>query len=192
VGSVSTASGDIDRDHLSDLGANVCGSYTVDTGTTIIKQMRDTIAIAMGKVDGNQNPTREEMFAFLNKHTNKLTCWGKHYLAVAFDKGVYMTVYKEFLKVDSDDDDAYPVNFNSITMTYNPSNDDPDNKEPMTILDYIQNVALKDRSIIMSPDAVKNVKYIRKMIRRPKYGALFYRELPEAERVEFEKQQAAQ
>lgn len=156
------------------LGVSLCNTYS--TNGDIVKEMKNTIRDTMGKVEvpPNPNPTDREIFEFLNKHTDKLTCWGKHYLAVAFDKGVYMTVYKEFLKVDSDDPDAYKVNFNSVTMTLNPHTGE---EEPMTILDYIQKVALKDSSISNSTTATKNVKYIRKMIRRPKYDAKFYKEI---------------
>ncbi len=175
-----------EKDEYSELGKGLCLAYTASAKSSIVEEMRNTIVDTMGKVDPpNPNPTDREIIEFLNKHSEKLTCWGKHYLAVAFDDGVYMEVYTEFFKVDSDDADAYKVNFDAVTMTYNPSNPDPKNLEPMTILDYIQKVALRDIAISGSTTGTQNVKYIRSMIRGPKHAAKFFAELPEPEKRAF-------
>ena len=108
-----------DQYDFEGLGRSLCGTYNTDDG--IIKHMRLSIANTMERVDGNANPTDKEIITFLNTHKNKLTCWGKHYLAKAFDEGVYMTVYKDLFKKDLYKKGEYQIGYNSITLIYNPA-----------------------------------------------------------------------
>ena len=170
----------VHRDHFQALGENLCGSY--NTQGDIVQDMKSTIKTTMGKVkkDPDFQPTDRELFEFLNTHTNKLTCWGKHYLAVAFDKGVYNTVYKDFLKIDSDEPGAFKINFNSVTMMRNPKTG---HKEPMTILDYVHHVMLEDPAVLKDRGATEDMKYIRgKMRGSDNHSALFYKEIEAAKK----------
>jgi len=126
------------------LGRSLCNKYNTENG--IIVQMKETIKTTIERVEGNTNPnpTDKEIITFLNAHKNKLTCWGKHYLAKAFDEGVYMTVYKKLFKKELYKKGEYQIDYNSITLTYNP---ETGQEEFMTILDYIEKVALKSFTI---------------------------------------------
>ena len=167
-------------DEYTTLGGSLCTSYNLDTDTA--EQMKATIRVTMAaQVNGNSNPSKCEMVEFLNTHKDKLTCWGKHYLAKAFDEGVYMSVYTDLFKKDLYSKNECQIDYNSITMTYNPATK---TKEPMTILDYIENVVLHDRAILISTTATRNVRYIKNMIIK-KFGAKNFRELPEAEQQPF-------
>ena len=168
------------------LGMSLCSKYNADAD--IIIEMKHTIRKTMGRVEGNANPTDKEIITFLNTHKNKLTCWGKHYLMQAFDEGVYITVYKDLFKKDLYKKGEYQIDYNSITLTYNP---ETGQEEFMTILDYIEKVTLKDRFIYNSPDSVRNVRYIENMIRK-RFGARYYYELPEAEKQAFHSWYATQ
>jgi hypothetical protein len=124
-------------------------------------------------------------------HTNTqipITIWGKHYLAKAFDEGVYMTVYKKLFKKELYKKGEYQIDYNAITLTYNP---ETGQAGFMTILDYIENVALKDKAKKNSPDDLRNVLYIRKLIRK-RFGALYYYELSESDKEAFHSWYATQ
>lgn len=167
-------------DEYSDLGMNLCGSYNVDGD--IMKQMKATIVSTMGRVEGNKNPSKREIVEFLNKHKNKLTCWGRHYLMKAFDERVFMTVYKKLFKEDLYSKDEFKIDYNAVMKIYNP---ETKQMEPMTVLDYIEKVALKLDHIVVSPDSVRNVAEIRRLIIR-KFGAKHFSELTLAEKKDFE------
>jgi hypothetical protein len=171
--------------HFELLGKNLCGSYNTDPHVNTIKaEIKIIIKDAMRKVlkDPELKPTKAEMVAFLNKHKNKLTCGkGKaltHYMAKAFNERVFMTVFKDLFETDLYKKDEYKIDYNSVTVMYNPSTKE---MEPMTILDYIQKVALKLDHIKISPHATQNVKNIRGLIIR-KFDGKFYDELTDAER----------
>ena len=170
------------------LGQSLCLNYSTDSD--IIEQIKLTVIDTMRTVQDKPDyrPTDKEIITFLNTHKHKLACEGKHYLAKAFDEGVYMTVYKKLFKKDLYKKGEYQIDYNSITLTYNPVTGQ---EEPMTILDYIENVALKSYTIKDSPDSVRNVLYIRSMIRK-RFGALNYIDLPEADKEAFNSWYATQ
>ena len=173
-------------DEYEALGASLCNKYNTENG--IIVQMKETIKTTMERVEGKSNPTDKEIITFLNTHKNKLICWGKHYLMQAFDERVHMTVYKKLFKKDLYKKGEYQIDYNAITLTYNPQTDQ---EEFMTILDYIEKVALKFDHIKDSPSDLRNVAQIRRLIMR-KFGALNYIDLPEADKEAFHSWYATQ
>jgi hypothetical protein len=179
------SSDEVEIVQFADLGDSLCNSYS--SQSSIINELKQTVQSKMREVikDPKFKPTDAEMVAFLNKHKNKLTCGDKaekrHYLAKAFNERVHMIVFKDLFETDLYKKDEYKIDYNSVTVMYNPSNKE---MEPMTILDYIQKVAIKIDHIADSPDDLQNVKNIRGLVSR-NFGGKFFTELPQSEQRAF-------
>ncbi|WP_197479613.1 hypothetical protein, partial [Oleiphilus sp. HI0132] len=127
-----------------------------------------------------------DVINLLNKNKNSMICVdGKHFINFAIEKGYYNEIIDELfyneLYTESDH-----LDFNAITMTLNPSTG---LEEPMTVLDYIDKVALKDPAISGGPTATREIKEIRELLIE-EFGAKPFSELSEAEIAEWEAFQA--
>lgn len=108
---------------------------------------------------GIKNPSKEAMISTLNKHKHDLTCVGKHFMSEAIDRGLYNEIFY-FLFFDESDlySEEHKLDFNAVTKTYNPVTEQ---YEYMTVLDYIEQVALNSRQ---TPGSTRELKEMREAI----------------------------
>ena len=164
-----------------DLGSRICNMYLSDniTGSTerVIKNfMIEEMAI--------ENPTTERIVNVLNEHNADITCnSGKHFTHHAFELGKYNEIVRALLikKFRVSEDIHY--DFNSPIMTYNP---ETKQEEPMTMVDYIDKVALKTFNISGGENSsgTKHINRIRKMITK-RFGAVRFEDLPEEAQAKY-------
>lgn len=109
----------------------------------------------------------------MNLNAGEIKCGGKHFIHYAFEKGKYFEVVSLLLfRVLADKDKGIHYDFNAITMTDDPTTDEL-KLVPMTVLDYIDKVAMNTYSISGSePDQIR-INAIRKTMVKH-FGALSY------------------
>ena len=137
---------------------------------TIVDFLEDNLNI--------KDPSKKEIISVLNKHKNELTCDDKHFMSYAIKRGLYNEIFY-FLFFDENDlySEEYKLDFNAITKTYNPKTKE---YELMTVLDYIEKVALVE----------KEAKSTRRELNEMKediidlFGAKRYEELSKKEKAE--------
>lgn len=166
------------------LAAGIC--YFYNSSETLVRSVKHLIMKFMKEEVGIKNPTPADALKYLNLHKNELTCQGKHIINYAFERGKYNEIIDDLF---NDDDGIYTedvhLDFNAITNTKNP---ETGLVEPMTVLDYIDKVALKVDSISGSDpnsSSKREINELRELLVED-FGALSFTELPIKERQDFE------
>ncbi len=166
------------------LASRICSFYS--SASSLVKSVKHLIMTFMKNEVLIENPTPADALKFLNLHKNELTCQGKHIINYAFERGKYNEIVDDLF---NDDDGIYTeevhLDFNAITKTKNLLTGVV---EPMTVLDYIDNVALVDIAISgHGPDspARREITELRELLVED-FGAVSFTELPLKERQDFE------
>ena len=161
---------------FSSLGRDICYAY-LTTGDKVLN-VKAAINRFFKNELGIERPSKEVIISTLNKHKHDLTCEGKHFMSQAIKRGLYNEIFY-FLFFDENDlySEEYKLDFNAITKTYNPKTKE---YELMTVLDYIEKVALVE----------KEAKSTRRELNEMKediidlFGAKRYEELSKKEKAE--------
>ncbi len=156
------------------LANSLCSLY--DGSRVLVEASKDTIYKFISKHENVANPTIEDMIYHLNLHKHEMTCSGTNYLSYAFERRAYNFIILDLFANQLYSDDIL-LDFNSITMTKNP---ETNREEPMTVLDYIDKVALKTYTIAGDNTTQREIKEIRQMLVEY-YGAKHFSELGEVE-----------
>lgn len=128
-------------------------------------------------LDKTSSPEKTEelrkVVSMMNQNAGEIKCGGKHFIHRAFEKGKYHEVVGMLLfNVLADRKKGIHYDFNAITMTDDPTTDEV-KLVPMTVLDYIDKVALNTPSISKGRTATIRINAIREaMIKH--FGALSY------------------
>jgi len=158
------------------LGSRICFAYLSkgDKAHMVKMEIKNFIEDALGI----NNPSKEAIISTLNKHKHDLTCVGKHFMSEAIDRGLYNEIFY-FLFFDESDlySEEHKLDFNAVTKTYNPVTEQ---YEYMTVLDYIEQVALNSRQ---TPGSTRELKEMREDI-IDLFGAKRYSELSPEEQAE--------
>ncbi|AKV97141.1 hypothetical protein ACP86_13805 [Marinobacter sp. CP1] len=127
---------------------------------------------------GLDSPSKEQIITILNDHKHELTCGDKHFMSHAIKRGLYNEIFY-FLFFDESDlySEEHKLDFNAVTKTYNPVTEQ---YEYMTVLDYIEQVALNSRQ---TPGSTRELKEMREDI-IDLFGAKRYSELSPEEQAE--------
>ena len=128
---------------------------------------------------GINNPSKEAIISTLNKHKHDLTCEGKHFMSQAIKRGLYNQIFYDLFFNDQVGlhSEEHKLDFNAVTKTYNPVTEQ---YEYMTVLDYIEQVALNSRQ---TPGSTRELKEMREAIIHV-FGAKRYSELSPEEQAE--------
>ncbi len=163
------------------LSARICAAY--NTSGPLVKSVKLLIMTFMKDEVLIENPTPADALKFLNLHKNELTCQGKHIINYAFERGKYNEIVDDLF---NDDDGIYTedvhLDFNAITNTKNP---ETGLVEPMTVLDYIDKVALRARLMTGATSSHREITELRELLVED-FGAVSFTELPIKERQDFE------
>ena len=175
---VSASNGEAD---YGSLAITICAFY--DSARYLVKSVKHLIMTFMKEKVGIKNPTPADALKFLNLHKNELTCEGKHIINYAFERGKYNEIIDDLF---NDEDGIYTdeihLDFNAITNTKNP---ETGIVEPMTVLDYIDKVALRARLMAGATNSHREITELRELLVED-FGAVSFTELPLKERQDFE------
>ncbi len=141
-----------------ELAKSLCALY--DASRTLVDSSKLSIMKFISKHENVANPTIEDMIYHLNLHKHEMICYNINYLSYAFERGAYNQIILDLFANQLYSDDIL-LDFNSITMTKNP---ETNREEPMTVLDYIDKVALKTSSIAGDNTTKREIKEIRRML----------------------------
>ena len=152
------------------LGNNICNEYNDDN---IPVATRVAVYDHAKKFYKKKNNDLENIVNMMNQNAGEIKCEGKHFIHYAFEKGKYQEVVSKLLfRVLADKDKGIHYDFNAVTMT-----DDPTTEEykfvPMTVLDYIDKVAMNTPSISKSEGSQVRINAIRRTMVKH-FGALSY------------------
>jgi hypothetical protein len=123
------------------LGARVCSLYSRSRNLTV--SVNRTIVKFIKEEEGVSDPSPIDVLRLLNKHKHELTCGGEHIVNHAFARGKYNEIVDELFAGELYTEEV-KFDFNAISYA---KNVDTGKVEPMTVLDYIETVALKTYSI---------------------------------------------
>jgi hypothetical protein len=133
--------------NYSSLGETICTLYSSSRNLT--SSVRKTIYIFITKYEGISDPTPTEALLLLNKHKHELTCSGEHIVNHAFARGKYNEIVDELFAGELYTEEV-KFDFNAITYA---KNVETGKVEPMTVLDYIETVALKKPVLAKSSES---------------------------------------
>lgn len=120
-----------------------------------------------------QTEELRKVVEMMNQNAGEIKCGGKHFIHYAFEMGKYQEVVSKLLfRVLADKDKGIHYDFNAVTMTDDPTTDEL-KLVPMTVLDYIDKVAMNTSSISGSETATIRINAIRKTMVKH-FGALSY------------------
>lgn len=161
------------------LGATICILYSSSRNLT--KSVKDTIYKFVKEEEGIADPSPADVLRLLNQHKNELTCDGKHIVNRAFERGKYNEIVDELFAGELYTEDV-KFDFNAITYTKNPETGEV---EPMTVLDYIEKVALKKP--VLADSSKSEITGLKELLIE-EFGAKRFSDLPIEERQAFEKE----
>ncbi len=156
------------------LANRLCTTY--NRSRALVSDSKSIIKDFVSKHENVANPTIEDMVYYLNLHKHEMICDNINYLSYAFERRAYNLIILDLFANQLYSDDIL-LDFNSITMTKNP---ETNQEEPMTVLDYIDKVALKTYTIAGDNTTKREIKEIRRMLIED-FGAKHFSELGEAE-----------
>lgn len=163
------------------LASGLCSrllSGTID-GQSVKAGLKANIYYFMKDNNISNNPTPGQAIQMLNKHKNKMKCSGKNFVIYAMDAGFGELMF-EFLNDDMYDEEHF-FDFNSVTYL---TNKKTGAFEPMTVVDFIENVALLEPRI----SGTKNMQRIYREIKDAivtEYEGKRFKELPASERAAY-------
>ena len=167
--------------NYSSLGETICTLYSRSRNLTV--SVRKTIYKFIIKHEGISNPSPADVIRLLNQHKNELTCGGEHIVNYAFKHGKYNEIVDELFAGDLYTEDV-KFDFNAITYA---KNVDTGKVEPMTVLDFIEKVALKKRSISGAPSDKREITELKELLIEV-FGAKRFADLAVEERQAFLRQ----
>lgn len=178
VRAIASASG---KDY-GDLASRLCTLYSISGD--IVSDSKDTIVnFIKTKEPDYPSPSTADIIRLLNKNKNYMICEnGKNFINFAIEKGYYNEIVVALFGEELFSDDVL-LDFNAITMTYNPTTK---LEEPMTVLDYIEKVALLDPAISGDDTTAREITEIKDLIIED-FGAKNYSALTLAERAGFDR-----
>lgn len=165
------------------LGSRICGLYVISRNLT--GSVKTAIYDFIKEEEKIANPSPADVLRLLNKHKNELTCAGKNAIAKSFEYGKYNEILLDLFTGELFTEEVR-FDFNAITYTKNPTTGIV---EPMTTLDFIEKVALKERSMSGSPETHGEINDIKGLLIK-EFSAKRFEELPLKERQEFERMTA--
>ena len=163
------------------LGERICSMYLAGNITASVERVIKSFMI---EEMGIENPPTERIVNVLNRHNADITCDnGKHFTHYAFELGKYNEIVGKLLITRFRVSEDIHYDFNSPIMTYNP---ETKQEEPMTMVDYIDKVALKTFNISGGENSsgTKHINRIRKMITK-RFGAVRFEDLPEEAQAKY-------
>lgn len=160
------------------LGARICALYS--SARNLTGMVKKAIKIFIQDEEGLSDPTPADILRLLNTHKNELTCNGIHIVNRAFERGKYNEIVDELFAGDLYTEEV-KFDFNAITYTKNPATDVV---EPMTVLDFIEKVALKKP--VLAKSSQSEITDLKKMLINH-FKAKRFVDLPIEERQAFEK-----
>lgn len=178
--SLHTKAGDNQEKTYGDLASRLCKLYSISGG--IVEDSKDAIFIFIKSVEeGYPTPSNKEVIKLLNANKHSMICEnGKNFINFAIEKGYYNEIIVALFGEELYTDEVL-LDFNAITVVYNP---ETKTKEPMTVLDYIGKVALKDPAISGSEGSKREIKEIRELLIE-EFGAKPFSELSAAQLSEW-------
>jgi hypothetical protein len=123
------------------LATRICALYSRSRNLTA--SIEKSIYNFIKEEEKITNPTPVDVLRLLNQHKHELTCNGKHIVNRAFERGKYNEIVDELFAGELYTEEV-KFDFNAISYA---KNVDTGKVEPMTVLDYIETVALKTYSI---------------------------------------------
>jgi hypothetical protein len=163
------------------LANRLCTLYDRSRDLTIHSKM--AVMNFIHEKEGISNPATSDAIKFLNTHKHEMTCDDKHYLNFAFERCKYNQIIYD-LCYDALYDEKAKLDFNAITIVKNP---ETKQEEPMTVLDYIDNVALRSIGISGDPTSKLEIKEIRALLIE-EFGAKHFSDLSPEEIAEWQRQ----
>tara|TARA_R110001592_G_scaffold7032_3_gene39523 strand:- start:67668 stop:68297 length:630 start_codon:yes stop_codon:yes gene_type:complete len=167
------------------LGARVCSMYS--SSRNLLGSTKKVIYDFIEDVEGVSNPTPADVIRLLNQHKHELTCSGLHIVNHAFARGKYNEIVDELFAGELYTEEV-KFDFNAISYA---KNVDTGKVEPMTVLDYIETVALKTRSISGSPSDQSEITGLKELLIE-EFGAKRFRDLSKEDVAEWEAFKAKQ
>lgn len=140
------------------LGSRICFLYV--SARNLTGMVKKAIYDFIKEEENIANPSPADILRLLNKHKNDLTCAGKNAISTSFEHGKYNEILLDLFTGDLYTEDV-KFDFNAITYTKNPTTGVV---EPMTILDYIEKVALKERSMSGSSESKAEINGIKDLL----------------------------
>jgi hypothetical protein len=127
----------------------------------------------------NNPPTNADIIRMFNANKNKMKCRGLHFVTYLMGEDLGGVVFDEFINdAIFDENEQVFFDFNVVTGVYNPTTKKP---EPMTVLDFVEKVALPERSRDGFEISRADYEGTREALIEA-YGAKRFSELSEAER----------
>jgi hypothetical protein len=118
------------------LGATICALYSRSRNLTVSVEI--AIYNFIKEEEGVSDPSPIDVLRLLNQHKHELTCNGKHIVNRAFERGKYNEIVDELFAGELYTEEV-KFDFNAITYA---KNVETGKDEAMTVLDYIEKVAL--------------------------------------------------
>ncbi|KZZ45329.1 hypothetical protein A3758_16730 [Oleiphilus sp. HI0118] len=162
------------------LAVRLCSLYLSSSPNNLVEaSKRATTYFIKQNEKRDAEPTIEDAIRLLNQHKHEMTCdGGKHYLNFAIERGYYNEIIDDLFFNELYTEDV-KLDFNAITMTLNPTTG---LEEPMTVLDYIDKVALYKA---LSNTRKRELNEIRELILE-EFNAKLFSELSPEELAEWE------
>ena len=166
------------------LGSRICGLYVISRNLT--GSVKTAIYDFIKEKEKIANPSPADVLRLLNKHKNELTCAGKNAIAKSFEYGKYNEILLDLFTGELFTEEVR-FDFNAITYTKNPTTGIV---EPMTVLDFIEKVALKERSMSGADSSKREINGIKDLLIE-EFSAKRFEDLPLEERQGFERTTAS-
>jgi hypothetical protein len=165
------------------LGSLICAHYS--RSRNLLASVKRTIFNFIENVEGVSNPSPTDALRFLNQHKHELTCSGLHIVNHAFARGKYNEIVDKLFAGELYTEEV-KFDFNAISYA---KNVETGKVEPMTVLDYIETVALIEFAV--SNSRKSEITDLKEMLIEL-FGAKRFRDLSTEDVAEWEAFKAKQ